>query len=269
MFFGLYLIIRLVAIFFSIIRDSHALAKSRGTSLILRGAIALFFITFILPFIVFSYQGITQLSFTSNWYLLNENPLGQFTLMLPNTMMILVSEDVSVWFKLIIILLLLGINVFMTGIQYMISWTTTEVTWKHGYSFHKSAQTRKDFEAKHDKPKLSLGWDEKEEKGLKALDRVPLRIYRRNTEVIEYFVISMGVVFLILILILGLSPLLLFYMILTFPFLLLFTIMIIWAIVFQGEGFKAINPKITHKLVKSRPRGDPYCEDVYEFKEEE
>ena len=37
---------------------------------------------------------------------------------------------------------------------------------------------------------------------------------------------------------------------------------------FQGEGFKAINPKITHKLTKAMPRGDPYCEDVYEFKEE-
>lgn len=37
---------------------------------------------------------------------------------------------------------------------------------------------------------------------------------------------------------------------------------------FQGEGFKAINPKITHTLVKSRPRGDPYCEDIFEFKDE-
>ena len=34
------------------------------------------------------------------------------------------------------------------------------------------------------------------------------------------------------------------------------------------EGFKAINPKITHTLTKAMPRGDPYCEDVYEFKEE-
>jgi len=34
------------------------------------------------------------------------------------------------------------------------------------------------------------------------------------------------------------------------------------------EGFKAINPKIIHKLTKSRLRGDPYCEDVYEFKDE-
>ena len=38
---------------------------------------------------------------------------------------------------------------------------------------------------------------------------------------------------------------------------------------FQGEGFNAINPKITHKLTKAMPRGDPYCEDVFEFKEEE
>jgi hypothetical protein len=34
------------------------------------------------------------------------------------------------------------------------------------------------------------------------------------------------------------------------------------------EGFKVINPKITHTLTKAMPRGDPYCEDVYEFKEE-
>lgn len=35
-----------------------------------------------------------------------------------------------------------------------------------------------------------------------------------------------------------------------------------------GEGIKAVNPKITHELTKARPRGDSYCEWVYEFKEE-
>jgi len=35
-----------------------------------------------------------------------------------------------------------------------------------------------------------------------------------------------------------------------------------------GEGFKAINPKLTYKLKKAMPRGDPYCEFVYDFKEE-
>ena len=34
------------------------------------------------------------------------------------------------------------------------------------------------------------------------------------------------------------------------------------------EGFKVINPKLTFKITKALPRGDPYCEDVYEFKEE-
>jgi len=34
------------------------------------------------------------------------------------------------------------------------------------------------------------------------------------------------------------------------------------------EGCKAINPKLTYKLMKARPRGDPYCEDVFELKEE-
>ena len=34
------------------------------------------------------------------------------------------------------------------------------------------------------------------------------------------------------------------------------------------EGFKAINPRLTFKFTKTRARGDPYCEDVYEFKEE-
>lgn len=36
----------------------------------------------------------------------------------------------------------------------------------------------------------------------------------------------------------------------------------------QNEEFTAINPKITKKLTKSIPRGDPYCEDIIEFKEE-
>ena len=33
------------------------------------------------------------------------------------------------------------------------------------------------------------------------------------------------------------------------------------------EGLKAINPKLTATLTKARPRGDPYCEYVYELKE--
>jgi len=34
------------------------------------------------------------------------------------------------------------------------------------------------------------------------------------------------------------------------------------------EGLKAVNPKIAFKLTKAMPRGDPYCEDFYEFREE-
>jgi hypothetical protein len=34
------------------------------------------------------------------------------------------------------------------------------------------------------------------------------------------------------------------------------------------SGLKAINPKIIHKLTKAMPRGDPYCEDVFEFQDE-
>ncbi len=34
------------------------------------------------------------------------------------------------------------------------------------------------------------------------------------------------------------------------------------------EGFKALNPKLTYKLVKAKYWGDPYCEAVIEFKEE-
>jgi hypothetical protein len=33
----------------------------------------------------------------------------------------------------------------------------------------------------------------------------------------------------------------------------------------SDEGLKSINHKITRRLTKSMPRGDPYCEDVCEF----
>ena len=35
-----------------------------------------------------------------------------------------------------------------------------------------------------------------------------------------------------------------------------------------SSGLKAINPKLTYKITKARPWGDPYCEFVIEFKEE-
>ena len=34
------------------------------------------------------------------------------------------------------------------------------------------------------------------------------------------------------------------------------------------EGLKAVNPKLTYKLTKALPWGDPYCEFVIEFEEE-
>jgi len=33
------------------------------------------------------------------------------------------------------------------------------------------------------------------------------------------------------------------------------------------EGLKAINPKLNFKKTKAMPRGDPYCEFIYELKE--
>jgi hypothetical protein len=32
------------------------------------------------------------------------------------------------------------------------------------------------------------------------------------------------------------------------------------------EGFKALDPRITHRLTKAMPLGDPYCEYIIEFK---
>jgi hypothetical protein len=37
---------------------------------------------------------------------------------------------------------------------------------------------------------------------------------------------------------------------------------------FGEAGLKAINYKITRTLKKALPRGDPYCEDIYEIKKE-
>lgn len=34
------------------------------------------------------------------------------------------------------------------------------------------------------------------------------------------------------------------------------------------RAFKAINPKLNYKATKQMPRGDPYCEHIYEFKNE-
>lgn len=34
------------------------------------------------------------------------------------------------------------------------------------------------------------------------------------------------------------------------------------------EGLKAINHKLSNKLTKAIPRGDPYCEEIFEFKNE-
>jgi len=36
---------------------------------------------------------------------------------------------------------------------------------------------------------------------------------------------------------------------------------------YWAEGLKAISPKITYNHMKALPWGDPYCEEVFEFKE--
>ena len=38
--------------------------------------------------------------------------------------------------------------------------------------------------------------------------------------------------------------------------------------VWTEEGIKAVNPKIIYKLTKAMPWGDPYCEEVFAFKDE-
>ncbi len=37
---------------------------------------------------------------------------------------------------------------------------------------------------------------------------------------------------------------------------------------FTEKGFNSVNQKITCMLTKAMPRGDPYCEEIIEFKEE-
>lgn len=37
---------------------------------------------------------------------------------------------------------------------------------------------------------------------------------------------------------------------------------------YNEERMKKVNPKLTGKLTKAMPFGDPYCEDVFEFKDE-
>jgi hypothetical protein len=37
---------------------------------------------------------------------------------------------------------------------------------------------------------------------------------------------------------------------------------------YMEERLKKINPKLTGKLTKAMPFGDPYCEEVTEFKDE-
>jgi hypothetical protein len=34
------------------------------------------------------------------------------------------------------------------------------------------------------------------------------------------------------------------------------------------EGCKALNTKVSYKLTKAIPQGEPYCEEIYELKEE-
>jgi hypothetical protein len=41
-----------------------------------------------------------------------------------------------------------------------------------------------------------------------------------------------------------------------------------WDPIYLESGIKAVNPKITFKFIKFMPRGEPYCEEIYEFKEE-
>lgn len=41
-----------------------------------------------------------------------------------------------------------------------------------------------------------------------------------------------------------------------------------WCPALWEAGIKAVNPKIIYKFTKFMPRGDPYCEEIFELKEE-
>jgi hypothetical protein len=238
LFFSIYLTVRIISIFFIIIKQSSELPKTQVQSWVLNGSIMIFMIAMFLPMLIFTYNYLSTDSFTSNWVILKEDPLAKIIMMLPNSILVAVSEDVSIWIRSLVILLLLGINIFMSAIEYVMLWTTDEVTWKHGHTFHKVAKRRKDFKAEHEKPKLSLGWDPKEAKGLKAMDRIPMRIFQRNRRSIETGFVTFTIVLMILFILVGLGPVFALYVLFLFPILICSSMIIIWSIVSKGEGLK-------------------------------
>jgi hypothetical protein len=237
-FFGFYLTIRVVYVLISILTGSSEIPKRAIIHRLRGSANLLFMIIVFFPILLFLYRTLITHSLSASWITMNESPLAQFTLMLPNSVIILISEDIWILTKTAIVLLLLGLNISLSYIQYALFSTTKEVTWKRGYVFHKKAESQKQFKDMHGRPRISSGWDPKEEKGLKALDRIPIRLFKREQNAIEVFMGVMVVFLLFFIFLTGLHPVLIIYSLLLIPFIFPIMIVMDWGIFLSGEGLK-------------------------------
>jgi hypothetical protein len=237
-FFGLYFTIRAFYALISIIGGSSELPKKAAHHRLRVSLNLLFTLVIFFPLFLFLYEVMAAQSISLGWFAMNEHPLAQLTFMLPNAILILISEDIWIWTKITIVLILLGVNISLSYIQYILFSTTSEVTWKKGYVFHKHADRRKHFKDMHGKPRISPGWDLKEERGLKALDRVPIRIFIREQRAIEGIIGTLAVSLMIFIIFIGLHPVLMLYTLLVIPFLFPFMVLLNWGIFLAGEGMK-------------------------------
>ncbi|MEE9152129.1 MAG: hypothetical protein V3U20_09910, partial [Thermoplasmata archaeon] len=237
-FFALYLTLRIVYNLFSIIPRTLSIPKSGPVYGSVKGFYFIFFTVLFIPGLVFAYQAMNTGEMGAHWQALNEDYIGRLLLLIPNSAIVLMGQNVGLPAKAWLTLVLIGLHVSTTVIFYILYSNTNSVRWKEGFSFHRRAKKHKKHISSFQGVKTGRGWDIVDFEGLRTFERIPWKVLRRAQNAIFVMLAIFGGYLAFFILFVGMSSWYLLYLLLAAPLIILGTIVINLFLILSSEGLK-------------------------------
>ena len=238
MFFALYLTLRIVYNLFSIIPRTLSIPKSGAVYGSVKGFYFIFFTVLFIPGLVFVYQAMYTGEMGAHWQALNEDYIGRLLLLIPNSAIVLMGQNVGLPAKAWLTLVLTGLHVSTTVIFYILYSNTNSVRWKEGFSFHRRTKKHKKHISSFQEVKIGRGWDIVDVEGLRTFERIPWKVLRRAQNVIFVSLAIFGGYLAFFILFVGMSSWYLLYLLLAAPLIILGAIVINLLLILSSEGLK-------------------------------
>ncbi len=240
-FLGIFLAMNIVINVFSLLPVVYRFGKSKigyyGSFLFHTGL----FLVLFSPMFLIMYKTYPEGELKGLFTTIIQDPIARFAFMLPDAILILISQDAPLAFKVAITLLLAGIATTSTGISYTLHKQVSSVAWKERYAFHRGSKNLDKRIKSTKKNKPPRGWDAVEVKGLDIFSRMPQKkiseqvIHDRDFYIAAAILVS---AFSTLVFLTQASPFLLFYLFLAVPLFILYPVLQNLNLILSKDGLK-------------------------------